>query len=205
MNKRFFDIVVACIAIVLFLPVMLLVSAVIKATSRGPVIFQQTRVGQNLRPFLIFKFRTMVADAKQKSLLITPATDSRITACGRIFRKLKFDELPQLFNVLKGDMSIVGPRPEVPKYVFEYQNDFEQILAVRPGITDLASVRFRNESEILSASDNPEQVYRNKILPEKIKLAKQYQEEHNMLLDIRIIWKTLIAILFPNSIETSTL
>lgn len=205
MIKRLFDIIVAGVGLLMLSPLMLLTALIVKLTSPGPVIFQQSRVGKDLRLFSIYKFRTMIVHAEKSGRLITPAVDPRVTKCGRILRKFKFDELPQLLNVLNGDMSIVGPRPEVPKYVLENQNDFEQILKVRPGITDLASIRFRNESEILGISDDPEKIYRTKILPEKIKLAKRYQEENNIFLDIRIIWTTLKVIIFPDSIETSTL
>ena len=156
MIKRAFDIVVSFVGLVGLFPLMLLVAALIKLDSSGPVFFRQERIGRGFRPFQILKFRTMIDNAQTKGRLITLAQDPRITRVGRILRHTKIDELPQLINVLNGDMSLVGPRPEVRRYVEAFQKDYEEILQVRPGITDLASLKYRNEEAILGNSDNPE-------------------------------------------------
>jgi lipopolysaccharide/colanic/teichoic acid biosynthesis glycosyltransferase len=142
--KRLFDIVASAAGLILLSPVMLLTALLIKLDSRGPVFFKQQRVGKGFRPFLIYKFRTMVEDAPQRGSSITVGADPRITRIGRFLRKTKFDELPQLINVLKGDMSLVGPRPEVPRYVEMFRDDYEEILRVRPGITDTASLKYED-------------------------------------------------------------
>jgi lipopolysaccharide/colanic/teichoic acid biosynthesis glycosyltransferase len=192
--KRFFDFVAAAAGLVVFSPVMLVAALMIKLDSRGAVFFQQERVGKDFRPFLMYKFRTMVQDAPRRGAAITVGNDPRITRPGRFLRKTKIDELPQLINVLRGDMSLVGPRPEVPRYVEMFRCDYEEILTVRPGITDLASLKYRDESGILAAAKDPEQEYVARVLPEKIELAKQYVREASFLLDVRLILKTLCKI-----------
>jgi lipopolysaccharide/colanic/teichoic acid biosynthesis glycosyltransferase len=152
----------------------LLVSLLIKLDSQGPVFFRQERVGRNFRRFLIYKFRTMVQDAPWRGRSITVGEDPRITRLGRFLRQTKIDGLPQLINIIKGDTTFVCPRPEIPRYVEIFRKDYEEILKIRPGITDLASLKYSNEAEILGQSENPEEQYINLVLPEKIKLAKEY-------------------------------
>ena len=164
---RCFDIFMSLLGIVFLLPVFVVVSFLIFITSGGPRIFKQERVGKNLRLFKIYKFRTMITNQKKDNAQITIGEDSRITKIGRGLRKLKIDELPQLFNVLKGDMSFVGPRPEVPKYVQEYNNLQRTILKIRPGITEEASLKYYNESDLLAESSNPEKEYVEVIMPDK--------------------------------------
>lgn len=192
--KRVFDLCLAVLGLILTAPLLALISILIKLDSRGPVIFKQVRVGQGFRPFAIRKFRTMIVDAPDSGLSLTVGQDSRITRIGRILRKCKLDELPQLWNVLVGDMSFVGPRPEVPRYVEPLRSEFSEILTVRPGITDLASLKYIDESAILADSSNPEEEYHLKILPEKIRLAKFYIHYMSLRLDLAIIMQTLLHI-----------
>jgi lipopolysaccharide/colanic/teichoic acid biosynthesis glycosyltransferase len=175
-------------------PVLLLVALLIKLDSQGPVFFRQERIGRNFRPFSIYKFRTMVVDAPQRGAAITAGGDPRITRFGRLLRKSKIDELPQLINVLRGEMSLVGPRPEVPKYVELFRQEYDDILRVRPGITDLASLKYRDEAAVLAAAQNPEQEYVARILPEKIQLAKQYIRNASFLFDLKLILRTLLKV-----------
>ncbi len=151
-------------------------------------------MGRDFQPFWIFKFRTMVPDAPRLGGPITCGDDPRITRLGRFLRKTKIDELPQLINVLKGEMSLVGPRPEVPHYVELFRADYEEILRVRPGITDLASIKYRDEAAILGAAEDPEREYRECVLPEKIELAKQYVRQASLWTDIKIIATTLLKL-----------
>lgn len=172
-------------------PVLLVVALLIKLDSRGPVLFKQERIGRGFRPFFIYKFRTMVENAPQIGAVITFGNDPRITRVGRILRKTKIDELVQLINVLRGDMSIVGPRPEVRRYVDLFRKDFDEILKLRPGITDMASLKYQDEAELLGLSANPEEDYVKKILPDKLKLAKEYVHSASLSFDIALILKTL--------------
>jgi len=172
----------------------------IKVDSQGPVFFRQGRVGRNFRRFMIYKFRTMVVDAEKNGLRITSGGDSRITKVGRILRKFKIDELPQLFNVLKGDMSLVGPRPEVEEYVKLYEKDYMEILKRRPGITDVSSIIFREEEAVLKNQVDPEGYYKKILLPEKIRLAKEYIEHSSFSYDLKLVLNTLHKILNPAAI-----
>jgi lipopolysaccharide/colanic/teichoic acid biosynthesis glycosyltransferase len=192
--KRTFDILVSAAGIVLLSPVLLVVALLIKIDSPGPVFFLQERVGRRFRPFHIYKFRTMVPEAPRLGKLITVGEDPRITRIGRVLRLTKIDELPQLLNVLKGDMSLVGPRPEVRQYVELFRPDYEEILQVSPGITDLASLRYRRESEILGQAENPEERYVREILPEKIRLAKEYLHRSSFWFDAGLIVQTLVVL-----------
>ena len=192
--KRAFDILVASLLILLLLPVWLIVPPLVWLTSPGPALFRQERVGRGFRRFKIWKFRTMVADAPARGRAITCGDDPRITRVGRWLRKCKFDELPQLFNVLWGDMSLVGPRPEVPRYVEQFHDDYVEVLRVRPGITDLASLRYIDESKILGAAADPEAEYVGRILPAKIALAKTYVHQQSLWLDITVLAKTVLAL-----------
>jgi lipopolysaccharide/colanic/teichoic acid biosynthesis glycosyltransferase len=193
--KRFLDVLVSSVGLLLLSPLAALVAILIKFDSRGPLLFRQERVGQGLRTFRIYKFRSMVVDAPLKGGPLTAAGDPRLTRVGRILRKTKIDELPQLINVLRGEMTLVGPRPEVPRYVALFRNDYEEILRVRPGITDLASLKYRDESSVLSRAEDPEQEYLTRVLPDKIALAKEYVRRSSLTFDISLILKTVARII----------
>lgn len=195
MLKRIFDVLVSALGIFILSPLMIPIAIGIRVSSPGPILFRQVRVGRHLMPFEILKFRTMVVNAEKLGLQLTAGEDPRITWIGRFLRKAKFDELPQLFNVLKGEMSLVGPRPEVPKYVEMFRDQFARVLTVRPGITDLASIKYRDESEILRDAEDPEQAYINEVLPDKLKLAEEYATRSSILLDVWVLWKTLLRVL----------
>ena len=194
MLKRAFDIVVSFLGLVLLSPLLLFIAILVIVDSKGGIFFIQQRVGMNGDLFNLIKFRTMAINSEKGSSLTIGGKDSRITRVGYYLRKFKIDELPQLFNVLKGDMSIVGPRPELQKYVNMYNESQMEVLKIRPGITDLASIKYRNESELLFASSNPEEFYVSKLMPEKLKLNKEYMANSSFLGDMRIIFKTFIAI-----------
>ncbi|MGE0758518.1 MAG: sugar transferase [Pirellulaceae bacterium] len=194
MIKRSFDLFVSAVALVLLSPALLVSAALVRFSSPGPVLFCQTRMGRGFQPFAIYKFRTMVQNAPAQGPAITVGADPRITRVGHILRATKLDELPQLWNVLKGDMSLVGPRPEVPRYVDMFRDDYAEVLRIRPGITDLASLKFRYESEILAQAADPEREYRERILPEKIALAKAYARDHSLALDLKILFGTFFAL-----------
>lgn len=192
--KRIFDIIFAVLGLIILLPLLLVVSLWIKIDSRGPVLFKQKRVGYKGKYFFTYKFRTMVQDAEKEKVRLTGANDTRITKAGRSLRKYKIDELPQLVNVLKGEMSFVGPRPEVPEYVKLFADDYKVILSVKPGITDFASIKFRDESELMKEQDKREEIYVNEILPQKIELYKKYVNEHSFFMDLYIIFRTLFSL-----------
>jgi lipopolysaccharide/colanic/teichoic acid biosynthesis glycosyltransferase len=192
--KRTLDLAVAIPATVLLLPLFVAIAAWIKLDSRGPVFFLQERVGQFGRLFRIFKFRTMDVDAEKRGSLITIGADRRITRSGRRLRKYKLDELPQLFNVIKGEMSLVGPRPEVPRYVDLYTKDQRLILALRPGVTSPASIAFSDESELLARQDDPENFYRAQLMPAKILEDLSYAKRATVLSDCAMIAKTVFRI-----------
>ncbi|MFZ0456146.1 MAG: sugar transferase [Ignavibacteriaceae bacterium] len=188
--KRILDILITMIGIILFFPAIIAVSLIILISSGYPVFFLQERVGKDWKIFKIIKFRTMVKNAEKMGIGISSHEDSRVTGIGKFLRKFKIDELPQFFNVLLGDMSLVGPRPELLKYAEYYMEDYSEILKIKPGITDYASLEFRNESKLLKDSDNNEKIYLNKILPDKIQLYKRYLKEANLITDIKIIFST---------------
>lgn len=189
--KRVMDLFFSFFGLVILSPVFLVIAIWIKLDSKGPVFYRQVRVGKNMEPFKIFKFRTMVHDPHDKGLQLTTSDDKRITRSGRFLRKTKLDELPQLINVFIGEMSLVGPRPEVPKYVRYYPEEVRKIvLSVPPGITDRASLEFKNENEILNLSKNPEKTYIDEILPVKLKYYVGYVENRTLLGDIKIIIDT---------------
>lgn len=195
MLKRLFDICFALCALVVSAPVLVGVSLWIKFDSRGPVLFRQQRVGLRGKPFGIYKFRTMRADRADTGSQITIGADPRITRAGAFLRKYKLDEFPQFFNVLIGDMSVVGPRPEVPRYVALYPPDArELILSVRPGITDLASLAYRDESVLLGSAADPEGLYVREILPAKLEHCLQYIRTRSLWLDLVIVERTVAAI-----------
>ncbi len=191
---RFFNFIVAFFAIVILSPLFILVSIFIKLDSKGKIFYRQERMGLNFMPFKIFKFRTMFENSDAKGLLTTSHQDKRITNVGLKLRKYKLDELPQLINVLNGTMNIVGPRPEVEKYVNYYNEEQKKVLTVKPGITDYASIEFSNENEILAQFEEPEKAYIEQILPKKLELNLQYIKEKSFLTDILIIFKTIIKI-----------
>lgn len=195
MIKRTFDLSAAIIGILILLPVFLIIAIWIKLDSPGSVLFKQIRIGRFGREFTIYKFRTMVTDAEKIGKQITVSNDVRITRSGQFLRKYKLDELPQLFNVVKGEMSLVGPRPEVPKYVAYYTNKQHQVLDVLPGITDLASIKFINESELVDNTTDLENLYIEKIMPQKLDLNMQYIAQTNLGLDILIILKTILRVI----------
>ena len=188
--KRAFDILFATLALILLAPVLILIAALIKLDSRGPILFKQERIGKGFRPFLIYKFRTM-HEVGEKTLFLTVGADPRITRLGKFLRAAKIDELPQLLNIMKGDMSVVGPRPEVPRYVDMFRDDYAQILRVRPGLTDLASLKYSDEASVLGRSENPENEYVTRLLPDKIHLAKEYIQRSSFLFDMRLIFETV--------------
>jgi len=194
MIKRTFDVVAAALALLCLLPLFIVLFIVIRFDSPGSAWFRQQRVGRGFRPFAIYKFRTMVSDAPRLGGPITIGRDSRVTRIGRFLRRTKIDELPQLLNVLKGEMSIVGPRPEVPEYVYRFERDYDVILSVRPGITDLASLEFRDEAAILGSVTDPDDMYVRRILPAKIELGKRYVRMSSLTVDLAIIFKTLAAV-----------
>ena len=193
--KRAMDIVLSACALAILWPLLLLIALAIWIDDPGPVFYRQVRVGRNGKTFRIFKFRSMVMDADKKGLAITVGRDSRITRVGAVLRKTKLDELAQLFNVLFGQMSFVGPRPEVPKYVELYTPYQRQVLLVRPGITDYASIAYRNENDLLAGAPNPETMYIEQIMPDKIELNMKYLREISPLADIRLILKTIVAVI----------
>lgn len=190
--KRVCDFILSLIGIIVLSPIFIIVSIAIKLDSKGKILFLQKRVGRYGKEFNIYKFRTMVSDAERLGKQITVGNDNRITKVGAFLRKYKIDELPQLFNVLKGDMSLVGPRPEVPKYVKLYSEEQKKVLNVRPGITDMASLRYKDENEILGKVDNPEEYYINVIMKDKLKLNLEYIEKSNIFFDLYLIIKTVL-------------
>jgi lipopolysaccharide/colanic/teichoic acid biosynthesis glycosyltransferase len=191
MIKRIIDIVASFLGLLLLSPFLFAIAALIKLDSAGPVFFRQERIGRGFRPFLIYKFRTMVKEAAKLGAPITIGEDPRITRVGRFLRRTKIDELPQLFNVVKGDMSLVGPRPELRRYVDAFRQEYDQILTMRPGLTDLASLKFIDEASVLAQARDPERAYRDCVLPEKLALAKQYIREHSLRLDAVLLARTL--------------
>lgn len=193
--KRLMDVTVSGCALLVLWPVLLLIAAAIKIDDPGPVFYRQVRVGRGGKHFRIFKFRTMIVDADKKGLAITVGRDNRITRVGAFLRKSKLDELAQLINVFTGEMSFVGPRPEVPKYVDMYTPYQKQVLLVRPGITDYASIAYRNENDLLEGAKDPEKMYIEQIMPDKIELNMKYLREISPVADIRLIFKTIEAVI----------
>jgi lipopolysaccharide/colanic/teichoic acid biosynthesis glycosyltransferase len=193
--KRALDVLVSMLLLVLLSPVLIVLGVLVRLTSPGPAVFRQERMGRGFRPFFIYKFRTMVREAPRLGGPITFGEDARITRLGKILRKTKMDELPQLLNVLKGEMSLVGPRPEVRHYVEQFRDDYQEILKVRPGVTDLASLEYRDEAAILGRAEDPEAEYATRILPEKIRLAKEYVARSSFFFDLIIMARTALILL----------
>ena len=194
--KRLFDLGASFFGLILLTPIFVLSALWIMIDSKGPIFFRQERVGFQGITFRIHKFRTMVLDAEKKGKQITVGADSRITTVGSFLRKYKLDEIPQLIDVLAGDMSLVGPRPEVSKYIDCYSDDEKfDVLSVKPGITDNASIEFRDENELLASSKDPEATYISEVLPKKIALYRQYVRERSFFGDVAIIFKTIFLII----------
>lgn len=194
MAKRLFDTICSFIGILILLPFFVVIALLVGLGSRGGVFYIQKRVGKGGKDFSLLKFRTMYTDADKKGLLTVGARDSRITRVGYFLRKYKLDELPQLFNVLCGSMSLVGPRPEVRKYVEMYNEEQKKVLSVKPGITDYASIEYSDENERLARSSSPEQTYISEIMPHKLSLNLQYIREKGLLTDLKIIFRTIFKI-----------
>lgn len=194
MLKRLFDIVFSSAGILLLSPVLTISALLIYQEDKGPVFYRGVRVGKNGKHFKMLKFRTMVVDAEKLGGASTPEDDPRITRIGKHLRKYKLDELPQLINVLKGEMSFVGPRPQVPWAVELYNEEEKLLLTLQPGITDYASIRFKNEAEILKGSKDPDKDYFEKIAPEKLRLSLEYARTHNVWIDIKLILITIKSI-----------
>lgn len=192
--KRIFDILFSLFILLVFLPIGIILSIWIILESRGGIFYFQERIGLNGKPFKLWKFRTMVKNADKSGKLTVGMNDSRITRSGLLIRKYKLDEFPQFVNVLLGEMSIVGPRPEVLEYTSLYNEDQKQVLNVKPGITDLASLEYFNENELLGKSDDPQKTYIEVIMPAKIELNKKYLSKPTLSEDLKIIWRTFIKV-----------
>jgi lipopolysaccharide/colanic/teichoic acid biosynthesis glycosyltransferase len=190
--KRAVDVVAAGAGLLLLSPALLAAAIAVRLDSPGPILFKQQRIGRNFRPFAIYKFRTMVEDADRRGGQITAHQDPRVTRVGRWLRRSKLDELPQLINVLVGHMSLVGPRPEVPKFVEIFHDEFVAILSVRPGITDPASIKYRDEAALLAAAADPESEYARRILPDKLEISKRYLATATMASDLGVILRTAL-------------
>jgi lipopolysaccharide/colanic/teichoic acid biosynthesis glycosyltransferase len=195
-GKRALDLFLSAIGLLVLSPLLVIIACCIKLSTPGPVLYRQIRIGQDGRQFQILKFRSMVVDASKKGLGITVSGDRRVTRVGKFLRRYKFDELPQLWNVLCGDMSLVGPRPELPIYVAGYTPEQRFVLSARPGITDPASLTYRHEEELLAGRHNPEEFYRSQLLPNKLALNSYYIQRISLKTDLRIILKTLVSSFF---------
>ena len=191
--KRLFDITASFFGIIILSPLLIFIGLWVGLSSKGGVFYKQIRVGKNNKDFKLYKFRSMRVNSDKQGLLTVGSKDSRITKAGYFIRKYKIDELPQLFNVLKGDMSFVGPRPEVRRYVDLYSREQMKVLSVRPGITDPASIKYRNENDILSSASNPEEYYIQHIMPDKLKINIDYINTQTFIKDIKIIFQTIFG------------
>ncbi len=192
--KRIFDVTAASAGLALTAPLLIIAAVAVRLDSPGPVFFLQERMGRNFHSFRIYKFRTMVVDAQRRGGQITAGADPRITRVGRWLRQLKIDELPQLLNVVRGDMSLVGPRPEVPRYVEMFRDEYASVLSVRPGITDPASVKYRDEAAMLAASADPEAEYIGRILPDKLAITQAYVARATFWSDLAVLLRTALRI-----------
>lgn len=193
--KRLFDIIASACGLIVLSPLFIILSIWIKLDSKGPVFYRQVRVGRHNKDFRIFKFRSMRVGADKQGLITVGGRDPRVTRSGYFIRKYKLDEFPQLINVLIGDMSLVGPRPEVRKYVDMYTEEQMRVLDVRPGITDLASIRYRNENELLEKAEDPDQFYVDVIMQDKLAINLEYVANHSFWYDIKLIFKTFWEII----------
>jgi lipopolysaccharide/colanic/teichoic acid biosynthesis glycosyltransferase len=203
-GKRMFDCVTAAIGLVLLFPVLLVLSLMVKLSSPGPILYRQERVGRGGKLFRIAKFRSMSEDADKRGPAITSAGDHRITPLGRMLRRNKLDELPQLWNVLKGEMSLVGPRPEVPCYVESYSDSQRRVLAVRPGITDPSSILYRHEEQVLGDQPDPDRYYREVLLPDKLNLNLEYLSRVSFSYDLSLLLRTTGCVVLPKGWQTRT-
>ncbi|MDG5799809.1 sugar transferase [Marinilabiliaceae bacterium ANBcel2] len=194
--KRLFDICLSLLLLFIFLPLMVLIALFIYVDDGLPLLFRQKRIGKNRLPFYICKFRSMKVLKGSENGCFDAGSSLRVTKSGRFLRKTKLDELPQLFNVIRGDMSLVGPRPEVSQWVNSYPARWSVVLAVRPGITDVASLKFKNEEDLLAAAEDPVEMYRNTILPRKLDLYEEYVQNHSFSSDLLILIKTFFALFF---------
>jgi len=201
MLKRFFDFIISLIVLIIFSPLFLILGILIKKDSEGPVFYRHIRIGKDEKPFRIFKFRTMVNNADKSGVTSTKEDDIRITKMGKFIRKYNLDELAQFINVLRGEMSIVGPRPEIPYYVNIFTEEEKIVLSVKPGITDWACIWNPDESKLLAGSDDPDRDYLEKIRPEKIRLQLKYVKEHSFWIDFKIMLMTLKVHLLKPIIE----
>ena len=192
-SKRIFDVLSSVIALIIFSPFFIFIAIWIVLDSKGGFLYSQIRVGENEKQFRLLKFRSMKIGS-DKSGELTIGNDLRVTSVGRLIRKTKFDEFPQLINVIKGDMSIVGPRPEVPRYTVLYNNEQKKVLKVKPGLTDYASIEYLDEQKILGESENPDEAYIQEVMPSKLKLNLKYIEDRSFWLDISLIFKTIFKI-----------
>jgi len=202
MGKRFFDFIISLIVLIIFGPLFLILGILIKKDSKGPVFYRQVRIGKGGKPFRIFKFRTMVNNADKSGVTSTKEDDVRITKMGKFIRKYNLDELAQFINVLRGEMSIVGPRPEIPYYVNMFTEEEKVILSVKPGITDWACIWNPDEGKLLAGSDDPDRDYLEEIRPEKIRLQLRYVKEHSFWIDLKIMLMTLKVHLFEPIIRS---
>ncbi len=193
--KKTFDLTFAFVGNIILSLFLIIISFLIKIDSKGPVFFKQERIGKDWKLFKIYKFRTMFTDESKLEPSVSKENSLRITKIGKFLRKYKIDELPQLFNIIKGEMSFVGPRPELPSYVNNYKEQYIEILKIKPGITDYASLKYINESILLNDAQNPEEIYINEILPLKLYFNLKYIEEQNFILDLKLIFKTIGAII----------
>jgi len=189
-GKRIFDLLLGLLILILILPLILLIAVIIFIKDGAPVLFIQYRLGKDFKKFKLFKFRTMINDTEPTGPIVTRSGDPRITKTGKFLRKYKIDELPQLWNVIKGEMSLVGPRPERAEFVNQFQKDYRTILSIKPGITDYASLEYRNEEELLKNSPNYEEIYIQEILPRKIQLYKAYIDNISFGTDLKIMFQT---------------
>lgn len=194
MAKRLFDIVFSLFGLLILSWMFVIIALAVGLTSKGGVFYRQKRVGRNNKDFVLYKFRSMCVNADKGSLITIGGRDSRITKVGYFIRKFKLDELPQLFNVLIGDMSFVGPRPEVRYYVDMYNKEQLKVLSVRPGITDPASIAYRNENELLEQQQNPKQYYIDVIMPDKLRINLEYLQRRTLISDIKVIFQTFLVI-----------
>ena len=193
--KRLIDLAGSIIGMFILFPIFMMIPLFIKLDSKGPVFYTQERVGKNGKIFKIYKFRTMIHNAEKIGPQISKIEDHRITGPGKFLRRYKLDEIPQLINVIKGEMSLVGPRPEVPEYINYFLKDYQEVLKVKPGMTDYASIEFKNENEMLNGIENIEEKYFNEILPVKIEYYKKYVREKSIVKDLGLIFKTMIEII----------
>lgn len=193
--KRLFDIIASGLGLIVLSPLFAILAVWIKCDSKGPVFYRQTRVGRNNRDFRLYKFRSMRPDSDKFGLITVGGHDPRVTRSGYYIRKYKLDEFPQLINVFIGDMSLVGPRPEVRKYVDMYTPEQMRVLSVRPGITSLASIRYRNENDILAAAEDPDRCYIEQVMPDKLAIDLEYVDRANLWNDIKLIFSTIASII----------